>query len=215
MPNKEAVAYQRFQCTERKVSKIKMEIQYNQKIEENVRRGYAQKIIDVSNMKNIKNLCFLPHFPVFNPKKPGKLRLVFDAAAEREEKNQNDFLLIGPDLVSSFFGVLCHFRRHEIAFSGDIAEMFHQVKIAEDYCWSQCFLWRNMETDMSPHVYRFFLETVWKNRIGWDDELKTNLYENWKSWPPPGLFSSRDEMLRKQWRTVQQWTNEFCRRCVG
>jgi hypothetical protein len=54
-------------------------------------KGYAQKIIDVSNMKNIKNLWLLPHFPVFNPKKPGKLRLVFDAAAKCEEKNLNDF----------------------------------------------------------------------------------------------------------------------------
>jgi hypothetical protein len=56
---------------------------------------------------------------------------------------------------------------------------------------------------------RILLKTVWKNEIGWDDELKTNLYENWKSWPPPGLFSSQDEMFRKQWRTVQHWKNEF------
>jgi hypothetical protein len=109
-----------------------MENQYNQKILKYVTKGYAEKIIDVSNMENRKNLCFLlPHFPVFHPKKPGKLRLVFDAAAKCEEKNLNDFLLTGPDLVSSLFGVLCRTRRHEITFSGDIAEMFHQVKIAD------------------------------------------------------------------------------------
>jgi hypothetical protein len=96
-------------------------------------------------MENRKNLWFIPHFPVFTPKKPGKLRLVFDAAVKCEEKNLNDtFLLTGSDLVSSLFGVLCRITRHEIAFSGDIAEMFHQVKIAEDDCWSQCFLKKQM-----------------------------------------------------------------------
>jgi hypothetical protein len=59
---------------------------------------------------------------------------------------------------------------------------------------------------------RILLQTVGKNGISWDDELKTNLYEDWKSWPPPGLFSSWDEMLRKQWKTVQHWKNEFWRR---
>jgi hypothetical protein len=34
MPNNEAVVYKRLRCTERKVSKFKMENQYNQKIQE-------------------------------------------------------------------------------------------------------------------------------------------------------------------------------------
>jgi hypothetical protein len=168
MPTNEAVAYQRLRCIRRKVSNIKMETQHNQKIQEYVRRR--------------NNLWFLPHFPVFNPKKPGKLRLVFDAAVKCEYKNLNDFSLTGPELVSMVFEVLCRFRRHEITFSGDIAEMFHQVKIAEDDCWLQRFLWRNMEYDMPPQVCRILLQTFWKNGIGWDDELKTNLYEDWKSW---------------------------------
>jgi hypothetical protein len=69
-----------------------------------------------------------------------------------------------------------------------------------------------MEHDMPAQVCRILLQTFWKNGIGWDDELKTKLYVDWKLWPPPDLFSSRDEMLRKQWRTVQHWTNEFWRR---
>jgi hypothetical protein len=39
MPHNEAVAYQRLRCTERKLSKIKMENQYNQKIQEYVTKG--------------------------------------------------------------------------------------------------------------------------------------------------------------------------------
>jgi hypothetical protein len=146
-----------------------METQHNQKIEE-----YVTKT---------NNLWFPPHFPVFNPKTPGKLRLVFDAAVKCEEKNIKEFSLTGPELVSSVFGVLCRFRRHEITFSGDIAEMFHQ-----DDCWR--FLWRNMEYDMPPQVCRILLQTFWKNGIGWENELKMNPYEDWKLWPPPGLFSS-------------------------
>jgi hypothetical protein len=44
-----------------------MENQYNQKIQKYVTKGNAEKFIDVSNMKNSKNLWFLSHFPVFNP----------------------------------------------------------------------------------------------------------------------------------------------------
>jgi hypothetical protein len=98
---------------------------------------------------------------------------VFDAAFKCEEKNLNNFSLTGPELVSSVFGVLCRFRRHEITFSEGKAETFHQVKITEDDCWSQRFLWRNMEHDMPAQVCRILLQTFWKNGIGWDDELKT------------------------------------------
>jgi hypothetical protein len=71
-----------------------------QKIQEYVTKGYAEKIIDVSNMKNRKNLWFLPHFPVFNPKKPGKLRLVFDAAAKCEEKKPKACLTDWPGWIN-------------------------------------------------------------------------------------------------------------------
>ena len=36
---------------------------------------------------------YLPHHPVFNQKKPGKLRVVFDAAAKFEGSSLNESLI--------------------------------------------------------------------------------------------------------------------------
>eukprot|EP00117_Sycon_ciliatum_P040145 scpid23192/ scgid29549/ len=90
---------------------------------------------------------------VVNPNKPGKLRLVFDAASKTGGRSLNDALLSGPDLLRPLPTVLFGFRERRIAFGADIAEMFHQVQIREADRDSQRFLWR---TDQSqpPDVFR-------------------------------------------------------------
>jgi hypothetical protein len=40
--------------------------------------GYAEKIDDQATIRERTKLWYLPHFPVLNPNKPGKLRIVFD-----------------------------------------------------------------------------------------------------------------------------------------
>ena len=52
---------------------------------------------------------YLPHFGVYHPKKPSKVRVVFDASAEFEGMSLNKVLLSGPDLTNSLLGVLMHF----------------------------------------------------------------------------------------------------------
>jgi hypothetical protein len=54
-----------------KYRKSKLRPNISKKIQEYVTKRNAEKIIEVSNMKNRKNVWFLPHFSVFNPKKPG------------------------------------------------------------------------------------------------------------------------------------------------
>jgi hypothetical protein len=62
-------------------------------------------------VKTRDNTWFLPHFPVLNPNKPGKIRIFFDAAAKSRGFSLNNFLVTGPpDLLTSLYGVLLRFR---------------------------------------------------------------------------------------------------------
>ena len=75
---------------------------------------------------------FLPIFPVFNTNKPGKVRVVFDAAAKVQGVSLNTYLLNGPDLLAGLLSVLYKFREHRVAIVGDIKEMFFQVRMKPD-----------------------------------------------------------------------------------
>ena len=56
---------------------------YYDEMEKLITQGYAVKIIDRLHASNRD--WYLPHFGVCSPSKPGKLRLVFDAAAKSVE----------------------------------------------------------------------------------------------------------------------------------
>jgi hypothetical protein len=86
-------------------------------------------------------LWYLPHHAVTHPRKPGKVRVVFDAAAEYRGSSLNDNLLSGPDLNSNLTEVLIRFRQHPVAISADIKAMFHQVAVEEKDHNALRFLW--------------------------------------------------------------------------
>ena len=68
---------------------------------------------------------YLPHFGVYHLQKPGKIRIVFDSAAETKGVSLNKMLLSGPDLTSSLLEILLCFRQDPVAFMADIEQMFH------------------------------------------------------------------------------------------
>ena len=73
---------------------------------------------------------YLPHFGIYLPQKPDKIRVVFDSAAETKAMSLNKILLSGPDLTNGLLGVLLHFRQDPVAFVADIEQMFHSFKNA-------------------------------------------------------------------------------------
>ena len=103
---------------------------------------------------------YLPHFGAFNPNKPGKLCLVFDAAVRTDGTSLNDALLNGPDLLNPLPAVLFKFRQDRIAFTADIKEMFHQVMMKDEDRASQRFLCRGMSRDQPPPPRTFQMEAM-------------------------------------------------------
>ena len=74
-------------------------------------------------------IWYLPHFGVVNINKPGRVRLVFDAAAKTSGKSFNDLLFTGPDLLKNLLGVLMRFRQKPYAIKSDMRDMFLKIKI--------------------------------------------------------------------------------------
>jgi hypothetical protein len=70
---------------------------------------------------------------VYHPKKPGKVRVVFDSSAKCAGVSLNDVLLKGPDLTNRLLGVLVRFRREAVAITEDIEQMFYNFKVTEQH----------------------------------------------------------------------------------
>ncbi|XP_063368206.1 uncharacterized protein LOC134656578 [Cydia amplana] len=152
MPPSYTNAIRRLHSTERKMKRDQDYSEaYKAQIKNLVDKGYAEK---VNERRTESDLTFyLPHFGVTNVNKPGKLRLVFDAAAKVKGQSLNDHILEGPDLLQSLPGILYRFREGQYAVVADIAEMFLQVRIRKEDQPSQLFLWRENNKSV-PEVYK-------------------------------------------------------------
>ena len=90
------------------------------------------KILDESKVKGtFGKECYLPHHPVLNPNKTGKVRRVCNAASKYKEVCLNDKLLAQPDLLHGFIGTIFRFREGPIALTAEIESMFLQVQVPE------------------------------------------------------------------------------------
>ncbi|KAL0810972.1 hypothetical protein ABMA28_010266 [Loxostege sticticalis] len=156
LPDNRQYALRRLEATEKKIEKDpELKTKVVEQMAELVKKGYAEP---APAEKTPHRTWYLPCFPVLNPMKPGKVRMVHDAAATTKGVSLNDALLTGPDLLQSLPGVLMRMRQHRVAVSADIAEMFLQVKIIPEDRDAIRYLWR--DGDRSSEVKEFRMTSL-------------------------------------------------------
>lgn len=104
-------------------------------------KGYARKVPEDQLEADPGKVWYIPHHGIYHPRKPQKIRVVFDCSAKHQGTSLNDQLMQGPDLTNSLVGVLTRFRQDRMAFMADIEAMFHQVRVPDEQCDFLRFLW--------------------------------------------------------------------------
>ena len=120
-----------------------------------IAQGYAEEVPENEILNTKGKAWYIPHHGVYHPKKPGKLRVVFDCSAQQSGRSLNDYLLKGPDLTNSLIGVLLRFRQEPIAFTCDIEQMFFQFSVNPEHRDYLRFLWfKDNDWQSEPVHYR-------------------------------------------------------------
>ena len=123
-----------------------------------MRNGHARKVPRDRLDHPVDVVWYLPHHPVLNPNKPGKVRVVFDCAAKHQGTSLNDQLLHGPDLTNNLVGVMTRFRQEPVALMTDVESMFHQVNVNPNDCDALRFLlWPNNDLNSEPEEYQMMV----------------------------------------------------------
>ena len=97
------------------------------------------------------NAWYIPHFGVYHPKKPGKIRMVFDCSAKTGGVCLNDFLL------NSLLGILLRFRKESVAITCNVERMFHQFKVPQEQRDFLHFLWYDSEGNVVTYRMKVHL----------------------------------------------------------
>ena len=161
LPNNKPMAMKLFSTLQRK---LKANPELHEKLKAII-HGYleedppqARKMSPEEACKATVKAWTLPTHPVTNPNKPGKVRLVNNAAAEYQGVSLNSSLLTGPDLLNRLVGVLMRFRGGEVAIAADIEAMFHQVRVSTEDSDALRFLWKDdITSDDPPEMYQMLV----------------------------------------------------------
>ena len=116
-----------------------LRIKYQETLQTDLEKGYVKPVVFTEPQP--ETVWYLPHHPVCNPKKPGKVRRVANAASSFRGQSLNDNLLSGPDLLQNLFLLLLRFRERPVAVTADIEAMFMQISITEKDQAALRFLW--------------------------------------------------------------------------
>nr|CAB3263161.1 uncharacterized protein LOC104265735 [Phallusia mammillata] len=142
LPDNKPMAERRLTYLKRRLEKDhSLKEKYVSTMQSYLEKGYAREI-PREEIESVDGVCwYLPHHPVLHPRKPDKVRVVFDCAAKHKGVSLNDVLMQGPDLVNSLVGVLTRFRKERYALVADIESMFHQIRVTPKDRDALRFLW--------------------------------------------------------------------------
>ena len=162
LPNNKDMALHRLMKLKAKLMKDKKYHQdYKEFMKELIDKNYAELVPAKDLQRADSRVWYIPHHGVYHPKKPEKIRVVYDCSANYRGHSLNGHLLQGPDLTNNLVGVLCRFRQEVTAFVCDIEAMYHQVKVNPEHRDMLRFLWwkngdpgENMlEYRMTAHLF--------------------------------------------------------------
>lgn len=149
------IALKRYLTVERKLQvNPELSKQYNECL---------QEYLDLNQMELAEEetqfACYLPHHPVLKPSSSTtQVRIVFDASAKTTNNfSLNERLAVGPTIQSDLMSLLVNWRKHEVAFTGDIQKMYRQIWVSPKHRDFQRILWRKPGT---TKVQSYRLKTV-------------------------------------------------------
>jgi hypothetical protein len=154
LPNSRRTAEKRLQHLKKRLkSNETYRTDYVQFMNGIIERGEAEEV--PQEEIEVEKSWYIPHHGVYHPRKPSKIRVVFDCSAQNSGTSLNSVLLQGPDLLNSLVGVLCRFREKPIALVGDVEKMFHQFRVdPKDRDYLRFLWWKDGNLDVEPTVYR-------------------------------------------------------------
>ncbi|XP_063596235.1 uncharacterized protein LOC134773088 [Penaeus indicus] len=127
------VANARLKTTENRLKKLGNEyaMKYQREIEDMIDRGVVRKLTK-EEMREYKGpVHYIHHHEVLKPESNSTpISIVFNSSASYMGQKLNDFWAKGPDILNSLLGILFRFRPNNIAIAGDIAKMYHTVKLS-------------------------------------------------------------------------------------
>ena len=107
---------------------------------------------------------YVPHYPVVRPAtelKPKKTRPVLDAKAKYKGVSINTECMQGPNYLNKIFDVLTRFRQFPYAISGDISNMYLNVKVPEHQQDLLRILWYKDNSVVELRATCHVFGTIW------------------------------------------------------
>ena len=155
LPSNHSIAISREESFRKRLNKDHtLKKRYSEVMQRYIEKRYAELAPRDSGKENSRE-WFLPHLPVLNPKKPDKLRIVFNCGARHMGTSHNQAFLQRPDLVNCLVVVLIRFQEDNTALVAHIEAMFNQMKVRPEIKDSLKFLWwPNGNTFLDPEIYR-------------------------------------------------------------